>query len=105
MRVSPDVKSFRRIQKNVIEVGPLENIVCSCLFIVFAKDNGPSSTGQVMYVSAVNYSQYRVCSLLKGRSYEKVSEKSITGDVSPDCWKNSALQFSNRSSSLERMNS
>lgn len=85
MRVSPDVKSFKRIQKNVIEVGPLENVVCSCLFIVFSKDNGSSSTGQVMYVSAVNHSQYRVCSLLKGRIYKKVSQKSITGDLSPDC--------------------
>lgn len=85
MRVSPDVKSFKRIQKNVIGVGPLENTVCSCLFIVFSKDNGPSSTGQVMYVSAVNYSQYRVCSLQKGRSYKKVSQKSITGGLSPDC--------------------
>lgn len=75
MRVSPDVKSFKRIQKNAIGVGPLENTVCSCLFIVFSKDNEPSSIGQVMYVSAVNYSQYRVCSLLKGRSYKKVSQE------------------------------
>ena len=78
MRVSPDVKSFKKIQKHVIGGGPLENAVCSCLLIVFPKDSGPSSTEQVMYVRAVNGSQYRVCSVLKGRSFKKVSQKSIT---------------------------
>lgn len=85
MRVSPDVKSFKKIQKHVIGGGPLENAVCSCLLIVFPKDSGPSSTEQVMYVRAVNGSQYRVCSVLKGRSFKKFSQKSITGGLSPDC--------------------
>ena len=85
MRVSPDVKSFKKIQKHVIGGGPLENAVCSCLLIVFPKDSGPSSTEQVMYVRAVNGSQYRVCSVLKGRSFKKFSRKSITGGLSPDC--------------------
>lgn len=51
MRVSPDVKSFKKIQKHVIGGGPLENAVCSCLLIVFPKDSGPSSTEQVMTAS------------------------------------------------------
>lgn len=59
MRVSPDVKSFKKIQKHVIGGGPLwENAALLVSFINFSKDSGPSSTER-QSVRAVNGLQYR----------------------------------------------